>query len=95
MADTTKKQIVELITQYQLPLIEDDVYGELYFEGTRPKAMKAFDTENRVIYCSSVSKTLSPGLRVGWCSGGCHHLKVLYRKSLLNRTSAIALCTNA
>jgi DNA-binding transcriptional MocR family regulator len=90
MADTTKKRIVELINQYQLPLIEDDVYGELYFEGTRPKAMKAFDTENRVIYCSSVSKTLSPGLRVGWCSGGCHHLKVLYRKSLLNRTSAIA-----
>ncbi|NBD14756.1 MAG: aminotransferase class I/II-fold pyridoxal phosphate-dependent enzyme [Cyanobacteria bacterium] len=90
MADTTKKQIVELITQCKVSLIEDDVYGELYFEGTRPKAMKAFDTENRVIYCSSVSKTLSPGLRVGWCSGGCHHLKVLYKKSLLNRTSAIA-----
>lgn len=90
MEDDTKKRLVELITQYQVPLIEDDVYGELSFEGSRPKAIKAFDTENRVIYCSSVSKTLSPGLRVGWCCGGCHHLKVVYRKSITNRTSAIA-----
>jgi len=90
MEDDAKKQLVELITRYGVPLIEDDVYGELYFEGTRPKAIKAFDTENRVIYCSSVSKTLSPGLRVGWCSGGCHHLKVVYRKSITNRMSAIA-----
>ncbi|MGV2830892.1 aminotransferase-like domain-containing protein [Myxosarcina sp. GI1(2024)] len=90
MEDTAKKRLVELITQYQVPLIEDDVYGELYFEGTRPKALKAFDLDNRVIYCASVSKTLSPGLRVGWCSGGCYHLKVVYRKSITNRTSAIA-----
>ncbi|ASC73243.1 PLP-dependent aminotransferase family protein [Halomicronema hongdechloris C2206] len=90
MEDDTKKQLVELMTRYQVPLIEDDVYGELYFEGTRPKAIKAFDTDNRVIYCSSVSKTLSPGLRLGWCSGGCYHLKVVYRKSVMNRMSAIA-----
>lgn len=90
MEDESKKRLVELITQYQVPLIEDDVYGDLYFEGTRPKAIKAFDTENRVIYCSSVSKTLSPGLRVGWCLGGCYHLKVVYRKSITNRTSAIS-----
>lgn len=90
MEDSTKKQLVELINRYQVSLIEDDVYGDLYFEGTRPKAIKAFDTENRVIYCSSVSKTLSPGLRVGWCSGGCHHLKVVHQKSITNRTSAMA-----
>jgi len=90
MADHIKKQLVELITRYKVPLIEEDVYGEMYFEGTRPSALKAFDTQNQVIYCSSISKTLSPGLRVGWCSGGCHHLTMIHRKLVTNRMSAIA-----
>jgi len=82
--------LVELITRYKVPLIEEDVYGEMYFEGKRPSALKAFDTQNQVIYCSSISKTLSPGLRVGWCSGGCHHLTMIHRKLVTNRMSAIA-----
>ena len=48
-----------------MPLVEDDVYGELVFEGPRPSAIKAFDRHGLVLYCSSYSKTLSPGLRVG------------------------------
>ncbi|MBW4461309.1 MAG: PLP-dependent aminotransferase family protein [Nodosilinea sp. WJT8-NPBG4] len=90
MDDRKKKHLVELLNQYDTPLIEDDVYGDLCFEGTRPKAIKAFDTENRVLYCASVSKTLSPGLRVGWCTGGRYHGKIAHMKSILNQNTAIA-----
>lgn len=88
--DVAKKRLVALLNQYQTPLIEDDVYGELNFEGARPKAIKAFDTENRVLYCSSMSKTLSPGLRIGWCIGGQYHPRVTQTKAIMNQTTAIA-----
>jgi DNA-binding transcriptional MocR family regulator len=81
---------VELLNQYDRPLIEDDVYGDIYFAGHRPKAIKAFDTENRVLYCSSVSKTLSPGLRVGWCAGGRYHGEIARMKSIVNQNTAMA-----
>ncbi|WP_035988064.1 PLP-dependent aminotransferase family protein [Leptolyngbya sp. KIOST-1] len=89
MDDRKKKRLVELLNQYDRPLIEDDVYGDLCFAGTRPKAIKAFDTENRVLYCASVSKTLSPGLRVGWCAGGRHHSDIAHRKSMINQHTAV------
>ena len=90
MEDVKKKRLMELFNQYDVPLIEDDVYGDLYFEGTRPKAIKAFDTEDRVLYCSSVSKTLSPGMRVGWCAGGRYHPRISKMKSIINLGTAIA-----
>jgi DNA-binding transcriptional MocR family regulator len=90
MDDVKKKRLVELLNQYDIPLIEDDVYGDIYFEGVRPKAIKAFDTENRVLYCASVSKTLSPGLRIGWCAGGHFHRQVCQMKSILNQNTAMA-----
>lgn len=90
MDDTRKKQLVELLNRYDVPLIEDDVYGDLQFEGSRPKAIKAFDTEHRVIYCSSVSKTLSPGLQIGWCVGGRYHGTVSKLKTTVNMGTAIA-----
>lgn len=90
MDDARKKQLVELLNRYDTPLIEDDVYGDIYFEGTRPKAVKAFDTQDRVLYCSSVSKTLSPGLRVGWCAGGRHHAEIAQMKSIINQNTAMA-----
>ncbi|WP_353260070.1 PLP-dependent aminotransferase family protein [Prochlorothrix hollandica] len=88
MDDVKKKSLVALLNYYDIPLIEDDVYGELYFGGTRPKAIKAFDTEQRVLYCSSVSKILSPGLRVGWCAGGRYHRRVSQMKSIVNQCTA-------
>lgn len=90
MSDRKKKALVELLNQYDIPLIEDDVYGELNFEGSRPKAIKAFDTEGRVIYCSSVSKTLSPGLRVGWCIPGRYQQQVEHTKVVVSHMTATA-----
>ena len=88
--DLKKKRLVKLLNQYDVPLIEDDVYGDLYFEGSRPKAVKAFDGEGRVLYCASVSKTLSPGLRIGWCSGGRYHAQISQLKSIVNQTTAMS-----
>ena len=70
MPDEKKKALVSLITSYELPLIEDDIYGELYFGKHRPRTCKSFDTEGWVLHCSSLSKSLAPGYRTGWCIPG-------------------------
>lgn len=90
MSDQRKRQLVELLAKHEVPLIEDDIYGDLYFEGSRPKAMKAFDRNGLVLYCSSCSKTLSPGLRVGWVVAGRYQAKVEQLKWVINQTTAIA-----
>ncbi|GGY71381.1 hypothetical protein GCM10011613_15130 [Cellvibrio zantedeschiae] len=70
MSNEKKEKLCELIAQYQLPTIEDDVYTELYFGLHQPKPLKSFDQNNLVMYCSSFSKSLAPGYRVGWVAGG-------------------------
>jgi DNA-binding transcriptional MocR family regulator len=90
MGDAKKQALVELLARHEVPLIEDDIYGDLYFEGTRPKALKAFDQNGLVLYCSSCSKTLSPGLRVGWAVAGRYQAKLEQLKWVINQTTAIA-----
>jgi DNA-binding transcriptional MocR family regulator len=68
--DEKKAALVELITRYRIPLIEDDIYGELYFGKHRPRTCKTFDKEGWVLYCSSLSKSLVPGYRIGWTIPG-------------------------
>jgi DNA-binding transcriptional MocR family regulator len=80
MGGEKKKSLVSLITRHALPLIEDDVYGELYFDGRRPVPLKAYDAEGWVMHCSSFSKTLAPGYRVGWTSPGRFLRTVIYQK---------------
>lgn len=70
MPDAKKKALVELLTTHDVPLIEDDVYGELYFGSKRPAAAKSFDTGGLVMHCSSFSKCLAPGYRIGWAAPG-------------------------
>ncbi len=89
MSDRRKQDLVELVTKYNIPLIEDDIYGDLYFTGNRPKAIKAFDTKGIVLYCSSVSKTISPGLRVGWLVGEKNFLQVKKLKTVTNVMTSI------
>ena len=76
MSDAHKEEIVRLLASKGVPLLEDDVYGDLYFGAARPKAMKAFDREENVLLCSSFSKTISPGFRIGWTLPGRHIEKV-------------------
>jgi len=70
MPDVNKKELVELLARREIPLIEDDIYGDLCFSGARPKTAKAYDKQGLVLLCSSFSKTLAPGYRVGWTAPG-------------------------
>lgn len=66
MRDDAKQALVEELTKHRIPLIEDDLFGDLAFGSERPRPAKAFDPDDYVILCSSTSKILQPGLRVGW-----------------------------
>jgi DNA-binding transcriptional MocR family regulator len=88
MPDERKRELVALLAQHDIPLVEDDVYGDLAFGPDRPSAVKAYDEKGGVLYCSSFSKTLAPGYRVGWIAPGKHLRKVMQLKSLLNIATA-------
>lgn len=87
MPDETKKAVVELITAHNIPLIEDDIYGELYFGRSRPRTCKYYDREGLVMHCSSVSKSLAPGYRVGWVLPGKFFTEVKALKRIQNISS--------
>ncbi len=70
MPEAARERLVEMTTGAGVPVVEDDVYGELHFDRRRPRALKAFDGEGEVLLCSSFSKTLAPGYRVGWIAPG-------------------------
>jgi DNA-binding transcriptional MocR family regulator len=70
MPDANKKELVELLARREIPLIEDDIYGDLCFGPARPRTAKAYDKQGLVLLCSSFSKTLAPGYRVGWTAPG-------------------------
>lgn len=70
MPDEHKKAVVSMLAEYDIPLIEDDLYGDVFFGNSRPKPCKAFDERGLVLWCGSVSKTLAPGYRVGWIAPG-------------------------
>ncbi|SDH40640.1 aminotransferase-like domain-containing protein [Chitinophaga filiformis] len=80
MPEENKKEVVALLAQHQIPLIEDDIYGDLYFGTQRPKCCKTFDREGNVLLCSSFSKTLAPGYRVGWVAPGKYKEQILTLK---------------
>ncbi len=70
MPEANKKKLVEIITKQNIPLIEDDIYGDLYFGKQRPRTCKYYDTKGMVMHCSSLSKSLTPGYRIGWTIPG-------------------------
>ena len=75
MPDEAKEEIVNLLARKSIPLIEDDVSGDLHFGPTRPQVCKKFDQQGLVLLCSSFSKTISPGYRVGWLIPGRFNAK--------------------
>ncbi len=84
MADEKKKKLVDLLAKNNVPLIEDDIYGELYFGKTRPRTCKSFDKKGLVIQCGSFSKSLAPGYRIGWSVPGKFKDSVIRLKRMNN-----------
>ena len=70
LPDATKKDLVALTARHGVALIEDDLYGDLVFDGPRPRTAKSYDRDGLVLLCSSFSKVLAPGYRVGWIAAG-------------------------
>ncbi|MDU8928864.1 PLP-dependent aminotransferase family protein [Alisedimentitalea sp. MJ-SS2] len=66
MPTERRLEMLALSAKYDVPIFEDDCYADLVFSGERPPAIHALDTENRVIYCATFSKTIAPALRVGY-----------------------------
>jgi DNA-binding transcriptional MocR family regulator len=89
MPDSSKEQLAKLLQQYQVPLIEDDVYGDLHFAPERPRTVKSYDEEGLVLYCSSFSKSIAAGLRVGWVIGGRYHEKIAQLKFMTSASTGM------
>lgn len=80
MPDEHKRAVVRLLEKHHIPLIEDDLFGDLYFGNQRPTCCKTYDESGIVLLCSSFSKTLAPGYRVGWMVPGKYKEKVARTK---------------
>jgi DNA-binding transcriptional MocR family regulator len=89
MPDAAKAGLVEMLAAREVPLIEDDVYGELHHGARRPRPAKAWDRAGWVLHCGSFSKSLAPGYRIGWVAGG-RFAALLARRKLMS-TLATAL----
>jgi DNA-binding transcriptional MocR family regulator len=94
MPDEHKKEVVRLLAEHGIPLIEDDIYGDLYFGAQRPNCCKSFDKNGTVLWCSSVSKTLAPGYRVGWVAPGRYKEQIMKLK-LVHAISSPAITQEA
>ncbi|MCB5309185.1 aminotransferase-like domain-containing protein [Yersinia massiliensis] len=94
-----KKRLAQLMNDHQVPLIEDGLYAEIQFGSTLSPAVKAFDSDGWILFCSSFTKTLAPDFRVGWIDGGrftedLHKLKAvssMAESTLLSETLALFL----
>jgi DNA-binding transcriptional MocR family regulator len=89
MPEERKKALIELLAPRGIPIIEDDIYGDLQHHGSRPRCLKAFDPDGSVLLCGSFSKTLAPGYRVGYIVGGRWHdwlLRLKKNSTLANAT---------
>ncbi len=82
LPDKYKKALAELTARRNIALIEDEVYGDLTFSGPRPRPVKSFDRKGNVLVCSSFSKILSPGYRLGWVMAGRYRAEVERLKML-------------
>ncbi|WP_421188500.1 PLP-dependent aminotransferase family protein [Aeromonas sanarellii] len=72
MPDGHKQALMQLLNAHRVPLVEDDVYAELYFGRERPRPLKCWDARGESLLCGSFSKCLAPGFRVGWVVAGAH-----------------------
>lgn len=84
MSDEKRKSLVDMLVRRNIPLLEDEVYSELHYSGKLPVACKSFDENGNVLFCSSFSKSIAPGMRVGWIIPGKYYREVEELKNLSN-----------
>lgn len=72
LSDERRQAIVDIARKHEVPIIENDIYGELGFEQPQPRPLKSMLGAGDVILCGSLSKSLSPAMRVGWAVAGRH-----------------------
>jgi DNA-binding transcriptional MocR family regulator len=84
MPEENRRRLIALAAGRGVPIIEDDIYGDLSHEGDRPRAMKALDADGSVILCGSFSKTLAPGYRIGYLAAGPYQDQLAQAKMALN-----------
>ena len=82
MPDESKRKLAELMAARNIPVIEDDIHGDLCYDARRPWPIKAFDTTGNVMLCASLSKCLSPALRIGFAAAGKFHAAVTLQRTL-------------
>jgi DNA-binding transcriptional MocR family regulator len=88
LPDEKKSRLVKMLAARNIPLIEDDIYGELSFAAERPKVAKAYDRDGLTLLCSSFCKTLAPGYRVGWVVPGRYRDKIQHLKYVTSMGTA-------
>ncbi|RKT10713.1 GntR family transcriptional regulator [Paraburkholderia sp. RAU2J] len=89
MPDATKEALVALLAAHDVPLIEDDVYAELYFGASPERPAKAFDRKGLVLHCGSFSKSLTPGYRLGWVAAGRFTQQIARAKWMTNISTSM------
>lgn len=88
ISDVHKQELVKLASAYGTVIIEDDIYGDLAFDGTRPLPLKTFDQDDTVILCGSFAKTICPSLRVGFACSKKYATEITLHKTA--RTSGVS-----
>jgi len=89
MPEEYRKTLVEICEEHEVTLIEDDVYGDLIFDGHRPKPAEFFSRSGRVLTCGSFSKTAAPGYRIGWLIAGKYINKITQLKRSFSCSSGL------
>ncbi len=89
MPEANRRELMRMLTAHDVPLIEDDVYAELYHGAHPPQPAKAFDTKGLVMHCGSFSKCLAPGYRIGWVAGGRYAREIQRAKIMTSLSTAV------
>ena len=94
MPEEHRRTLARLAEKYQVPVIEDDVYAELYFGVNRPRPVKSFDRAGWVLHCGSFSKWLAPGYRIGWAAAG-RFTRAVWQGKVLSSFNTAPVCQEA
>ena len=88
-SDAHREALVALLEERNVPLIEDDVYADLMFDGSRPRPAQFFSRKGQVLTVGSFSKTVAPGYRIGWLVAGGYENRVRMLKRGLSCSSGM------